>query len=183
MDKRLADKCFLASEQRRSGSDLKQIGLANQLIEIPDLSDKRLTLSGVMLENLTQKQWQNRLDGKPETEISNLPADTSIRRFKTGTILRYGFEIYNAKLGETNKPNLSAKIRLLRDGKIILDGKENPVQLDGQTNFQQIAYSGGFGLGDELPAGDYILQIVVTDNSAKEKRNLAAQFVQFELVK
>ncbi len=165
------------------GSDSKQIGLANQLIEIPDLTDKRLTLSGVMLENLTQKQWQNRLNGKPETEISNPLADTSIRRFKTGTILRYGFEIYNAEFSGTNKPNLSAKIRLLRDGKIILDGKENPVQLDGQTNFQQIAYSGGFGLGDELPAGDYILQIVVTDNSAKEKRNLAAQFVQFEIVK
>ncbi len=33
-------------------------------------------------------------------------SDTSLRRFKRGTILRYGFEIYNAKLEAAQKPNL-----------------------------------------------------------------------------
>ncbi len=36
-------------------------------------------------------------------------------------------------------------------------------------------------LGSEMQTGEYVLQIVVTDNLAKEKRRIAAQFVQFEI--
>lgn len=163
----------------------KQIGSASQLIEVPNLENKRLTLSGVMLENLTQKQWQNRLNNSPESQndLPNPLLATSLRRFKTGTILRYGFQIYNPKPGNDGKPNLSVKIRLLREGKLMLDGKVNPVELDGQTDFKRISYSGGFGLGDDLMPGEYILQISITDNLSKEKQKLATQFLQFEIVK
>ena len=32
-----------------------------------------------------------------------------------------------------------------------------------------------------MQTGDYILQIIITDNLAKEKRKITTQFVQFEL--
>jgi fibronectin type 3 domain-containing protein len=37
-------------------------------------------------------------------------------------------------------------------------------------------------LKDELPPGEYILQIIVKDTLAKEKTNLATQWVQFEII-
>jgi hypothetical protein len=33
-----------------------------------------------------------------------------------------------------------------------------------------------------MGAGDYVLQVVVTDKLAKEKYNSTSQFVQFEIV-
>jgi hypothetical protein len=33
-----------------------------------------------------------------------------------------------------------------------------------------------------MTPGDYILQVIVTDNLAKEKQKIASQFVQFEVV-
>lgn len=165
----------------------KRIGSATHLIEVPNLESRRLLLSGVMLENLSPEDWKNRLAGKsappPPSQISNPLAHTSIREFKPGTVLRYGFEIYNARRNAGGKPDLSAKIRLIREGEIILDGRQNPVDFDDRTDPARIPYSGGFNLGEELPAGEYILQIIVTDNLAKEKQNTAAQFIQFEIVK
>jgi hypothetical protein len=108
-------------------------------------------------------------------------SDTSLRRFKQGTILRYGFEIYNAKLDGAQKPNLTVKVRIFRDGKMILDGKTVPIDLSQQTDLQRIKSVGAISLGTAMQSGDYVLQIVVTDNLAKGKRQIATQFVQFEI--
>jgi hypothetical protein len=103
--------------------------------------------------------------------------DTSLRRFKRGTILSYSAEIYNAKLDSSQKPNLQTQVRMFRDGKIVLKGKLNPfVADDNKLNF-----AGALGLGNEMKVGDYVLQIVIIDNLAKSKRKLATQWVQFEL--
>jgi hypothetical protein len=107
--------------------------------------------------------------------------DTSLRQFKRGTILRYGFEIYNAKLDTAKKPNLMTQIRVFRDSKLILDGKQILLELNGQTDFQRIRSVGAITLPNQIEAGDYILQIIVFDNLAKEKRKIASQIVQFEV--
>jgi hypothetical protein len=33
-----------------------------------------------------------------------------------------------------------------------------------------------------MQPGDYILQIIITDNAAKEKSKITSQFVQFEVI-
>jgi hypothetical protein len=114
----------------------------------------------------------------------NLPnpmIDTSLRRFKRGSILRYGFEVYNAKLDAAKKPNLTAQIRVFREGKLMLEGKQNAVEFLGQTDMQRIKSAGAINLASKMPAGDYILQIIITDNLAKEKRKISTRFVQFEI--
>jgi hypothetical protein len=64
----------------------------------------------------------------------------------------------------------------------LLDGK--PLQIDpaGQNDTTHLGWSGAISLGKGMAAGDYILQIIVTDNLAKEKQKIATQFVQFEVV-
>jgi VWFA-related protein len=167
-----------------------KVGSASQFIEIPNLKKERLTLSGIVLENMTEAQWQVFAAGgqslvsdpsKPAPERSNPMNDTSLRRFKRGTILRYGFEIYNAKLDAGKKPNLTAQIRVFREGKMLLDGKPLPMEFPGQTDLERLKSSGAINLTNAMQPGDYILQIIITDNLAKEKRKITMQYVQFEV--
>ena len=172
-------------------SQTGKLGSASQFIEVPNLKKSRLTVSGIVLENLTFAQWQ-KLSGEAvsvsETKDGQLKdasdpmTDTSLRRFKRGTVLRYGFEIYNAKLDQTKNPQLTTQIRIFRDGKLILDGKQNPLSAQGQTDLQRIKSAGAISLADKMEAGDYILQIVVADNSVKGKRKIATQSVQLQIV-
>lgn len=168
-----------------------KVGSASQFIEVPNLKKERLTLSGIVLENLTEAQWKNFASGTPElsgnqsNEADESPDpmnDTSLRRFKRGTILRYGFEIYNARTDAARKPNLNTQIRIFRDGKLILDGKQIPVDAGAQTDLERIKVSGALNLLSAMQTGDYILQIIVTDNLAKEKRKISTQFIQFEVI-
>ena len=57
-----------------------------------------------------------------------------------------------------------------------------PLEITEKTNLSRILFGGKLALGKELPAGEYILQIIVKDKFAKEKNNLTAQWVQFEIV-
>ncbi len=167
-----------------------KVGSASQFIEVPNLKKARLTVSGIVLENMTEAQWKAFSAETPATngninqspERPNPMSDTSLRRFKRGTILRYGFESYNVKLDAAKKPNLSVQVRIFRDGKLMLDGKQTPIEVAGQTDLERIKYSGALSLANAMQPGDYILQIIVTDNLAKEKRRISTQFVQFEVV-
>ena len=162
----------------------EKVGSASQFIEIPDIKKERINISGIVLENLTRQQWEaGSVTSIQNVDLTTNPmTDTSLRRFKRGTILRYGYEVYNSKLDSSKQPNLTAQIRIFRDGQLLLEGKKTPIDVSGQTDLQRIKSVGAFSLGSEMPAGDYILQIVITDNLAKEKQKITSQFVQFELV-
>jgi len=38
-------------------------------------------------------------------------------------------------------------------------------------------------LGSEFPPGEYVLQVIITDKLAKEKQQIASQWIDFEIVK
>ena len=151
------------------GSD--RIGSANQFIEVPNLKKGRIALSGVVLENLSFADWQKRESGQAQLQTDPLN-DTSLRRFKKGTVLNYGFTIYNAKARPT--PNLSYQTRVFRDGKLTFEGKSQPVA----ATESPINFTSALALGTEMEPGDYVLEVVITDNIA---HNSARQFVQFEV--
>ena len=162
----------------------QKVGSANQFIEVPNLKKNRLTLSGIILENLDAEQWKRLSSNLPETNPDNAPdamTDTSLRQFKHGTILRYALEVYNAKLDPAQKPKLSMQLKVFRDGKSVLDGKTVPLELFDQTDLERIKAAGALNLGTAMPSGEYVMQIIVTDALAKEKRQIATQFVQFEI--
>lgn len=109
--------------------------------------------------------------------------DTSLRRFKRDAVLLYGFEVYNARLDTAaRKPHLTTQINVWRDGKLYFSGKPTPIDLTEQKNWRKAASSGALVLGSEMPPGDYVLQIIVTDNLVKGKDKTTEQFVQFEIV-
>lgn len=145
-----------------------KVGSASQFIEVPNLKKNQLTVSGIVLENLTVK--------------TNPLADTALRRVKRGSLLSYNYLVYNAKLNGTKQPQLQTKIRVFQDGKLVLDGQQKPLSLTNQTDMRQLKSRGAVAIGDKFTPGDYVLQIIVTDPLAKAKEQIATQFVQFEIV-
>jgi VWFA-related protein len=162
----------------------EKVGSANQFVEVPNLKKERLTLSGIVLENMSFKDWELVNQGKaPANGINTDPlSDTALRQFKSGTILNYGTEVFNAKLDASKKPAVTYQMRIFRDGKLFFEGKQQPVIISNQAGYNKIDVNGSLNLGAVMQPGDYVLQIVVTDNLAKEKRKIATQFVQFEIV-
>jgi VWFA-related protein len=159
-----------------------KIGSASQFIQVPDLKKGRLTTSSIVIENMPPKVWEKLMDPNGGAVRSTSTVDTALRQVKLGSILRYGFEIYNAKLGTDRKPDLQTQIRVFLDGKIILSGVPVPVELTGQTDMQRIAVSGAISFGDKMLPGDYVLQVIVTDKLAKAKNAMTTRHVQFEAV-
>jgi hypothetical protein len=163
---------------RDHGSD--KLGSANQFVEVPNLKKGRLVLSGVMLENLPYTDWQKREAGQQITG-SNPLSDTSLRQFRRGSVVNYGFAIYNSKaVGSAS--NLSYQTRIFRDGKQIFEGAVQPVVPGTSEDPKTVAFNGALGLGSNMVPGDYVLQVTIIDNSAKQGRNTTTQFVIFEII-
>jgi hypothetical protein len=68
------------------------------LFEVPNLKKERLVLSGVILDNIPYEEYQRQSAGQPPSPgMSDSLGATSLRQFKRGTVLSYGFNIYNAR--------------------------------------------------------------------------------------
>ncbi len=158
------------------------VGSANQFIQVPNLKKGRLTTSSMLIESLSTQEWAKLVDPNGGFVPSSSSVDTALRSVKLGTILRYGLEVYNAKLDVARKPALQSRIRIFRDGELVLDGKTIPVDLQGQADLRRVQISGALSLSDKMLPGDYILQVIVTDTLAKTKQQIATQHVQFEVV-
>lgn len=160
------------------------VGSASQFIEVPDLKKGRHAISGIVLQSYTESQWQQASTATQAAEVDGMSSplnDTALRRFPAGSILQYSFEVYNARLAAGKRANLSSKIRLFREGKIVLDGNVLPVDMSGQPDPQRIRAAGALSLVSAMPPGDYVLQVIIFDNAAKEKRRIATQAVGFEV--
>ncbi|HQZ95326.1 MAG TPA: VWA domain-containing protein [Pyrinomonadaceae bacterium] len=159
-----------------------KLGSASQFIEVPDLKKKRLTISSVVIENLSEEAWRNATSSNTATYESNPMTDTALRRVKIGSVMRFGFEVYNAKLDQAKQPRLTTRIRVFSDGKLVLDGKTTPIELLGQTDLQHLRATRAISLGSKMIPGDYILQVIVTDESDPKKPKTSTQALQFEIV-
>jgi len=156
------------------------VGSASQFIEVPNLKKNQLTISSIVLSSMTVDEWNKVSSGGASPTSTNALNDTALRQVKTGSILRYGYEIYNARAAASGKADLTMKVRVFRDSKILLDGQAKPLEM--QNDIRHIAASAAIGIGTEMVPGDYILQIIVTDNAAPVKKRIASQYVQFEVV-
>ena len=70
-----------------------------------------------------------------------------------------------------------------REGKLVFTGNSTPIDVAAQSDLKHIPSIGRLQLGPEFLPGDYVLQIVVTDNLGKPKQNIISQWIDFEVVK
>src|SRR5215831_2019298 len=147
------------------------IGSAGQFVELPNLSNGRLAISGIVARAVTDPD-------KPEP-IAGGPA---VRQFHQGSEVTFAYSIYNGNI-RGPASGLTTQIRLFRDGQNVFTGASVPVNLAGQTDPQRLMNVLKFKLSPQLEPGNYICQIIVTDSSDKEKPRTASQWIDFEIVK
>lgn len=167
---------------RDTNSD--KIGASTQFIEIPNLDRNRLTLSGLVLQNLTAEQWQKAANGiaLTDSEIQDTKTVTAKRVFRQGTALLFNYVVYNAKSDSNRNVQVQTQARLYRDGQLVFEGKLLPLDTKGQTDLKRLESNGAVMLGKNLEPGDYVLQVIAVDALAKQKNQVQAQFIDFEIV-
>lgn len=162
--------------------ETNKVGSSNQFVEIPNLKKEGLTLSGVVLENMTAPQWELFTSSSAFDNSAGKTdpiEDTSKRRFKRGTVLRFGVEVYNSKL-RPDQLQVNLQARLYKEDKLIYQSKETPIAGNSEVFEEQAVFTDAVKLGDQLEPGDYIVQVVAIESVGKRK--IATQWVQFEVV-
>ncbi|MBA2340466.1 MAG: VWA domain-containing protein, partial [Pyrinomonadaceae bacterium] len=174
--------------------DTQRVGSANQFIEVPNVKKGNLTLSGVTVrgvdganaQRMNVGQVNGALPGTADgaAPVSDYGANTAVRRFRRGMTLEYAYYIYNARTQKTvNRPQLATQMRLFRDGQQVYAGPVRSFDGGGQTDLKQLIGGGRLQLGKELQPGEYILQVLVTDEHASGRNRTTSQWADFEIVK
>jgi VWFA-related protein len=151
-----------------------KIGSASQFIQVPDLKKNRLTISSIVLKGFTPEELKTK-----QNTTDNGFLDTSRREFKRGMTLRYDYVVYNAA-GSPKRLKVQAK--LFRGDELALESEPGDLRTTGQADPERIESVGALTLGSNLGPGEYILQIIVRDENAKEKHGTTAQVVDFVIV-
>ena len=167
----------------------ERTGSASQFIQVPDLKKNRLVLSGLIVNGLISAGASNETAVAPAGDVQlvasgpNPFTSTTVRRFRQNSTLAFGYVIYNARIDKTNLPQLTAQTRIFRDNKPIYVGSAMPINATGQPDLKRINIGTQLQLGNRLPPGEYVLQVIITDTLANEKYGTTTQWIDFEIVK
>jgi VWFA-related protein len=167
---------------RDAGS--KRLGSAGDFVEIPDLKKGNFLMTGLVTSGVTT-------EGKPfvpktrtaETAFAPvfLNSVPSIRQYYAGSVLSYMYGLYNVKTDAAKQTKLTKRIRLYKDGKLLTDTGEKPLEIDAaQTGKAFIQDYGLMRLNQQAAPGEYILQVIIRDALANKS---ASQWIDFEIVK
>jgi VWFA-related protein len=145
-----------------------KIGSAGQFVVVPDLKNKKMAVSGIVLG---------------ENGADQTIANPGSRRFLPNSELYFAYFLYNAA-NETGKlRNLVMNAMLFRDGKNVYSGPELVIAASDPTNLKRVFVNGVIKLGPELEPGNYYLQVTVTDKDANKKAAPVVQWVDFFIEK
>jgi hypothetical protein len=145
-----------------------KMGSISKYFEVPDLSNKQLMLSSVML-------YQVNPGGNDKNPLQLAPTRIISRKNE----LRYAVVVYNPKL-DGAKPQAKSQLMISQNGKLLFKEPEQPVQAAGSAPGQFIKV-GQLGLSKVSP-GRYVLTLVVTDPLADKKRQIVSRSVDFTVV-
>lgn len=150
-----------------------KIGSAGQFVVVPDLNEKQLALSGIVIRGVSQAST-------PAAVLANPPA----RRFAANSDLYFAFVVYNPNVNPaTRLPDLIMETKLFREGKSIGTAPPTAIDTKNQPDVSRVFVNSVVRLSPELEPGDYYLQVVITDKAARDKQPPIAQWVNFEIVK
>ena len=134
---------------------------------------------GLALSGIVVREERATAPAGSNTIVDDVAAGPAVRHFHQGSTADFAYIIYNANQAS----QLTAQTRLYRDGKVIFNPAPLVVVTQGQSNPKYLATSGRLQLASDMAAGDYVLQIIVTDSADKQKPRVASQWIDFEIVK
>jgi hypothetical protein len=133
-----------------------RLGGARQWVEIPDLAQKKLALSGVFLST-----------GNGAGETLRI-ADVQ-RRFKRSDSLYFQVYVYNAARDEKGASDVVLQAQIRSQGKVVAASKPRPAALETKDGVL-LPETNGMSLQDLTP-GDYELRVVVVDRKTDTTLN------------
>jgi VWFA-related protein len=150
-----------------------RIGSAGQFVVIPNLQTGGLAMSGIVVrETAGAQSGSNGI-------VDDVAAGPAVRHFHQGSTTEFVYIIYNARQAS----QLTAQTRLYHEGKMIFSPAPVVVSVQGQSDPQRLVAGGVLQLASDMPPGDYVLQIIVTDPADKQKPRVTSQWIDFEIVK
>lgn len=144
------------------------MGTVSRYFEVPDLSNKNLTMSSILLY-----------------EVSPAPAKSTPEQLSAARVisrkqdLRYAAVIYNAK-SESGKAQVRSRLIISQAGKLLFEEPEQPVTTPGSGSGELVRV-GQLGMA-KVPPGRYVLTLVTTDPLADKKRQTVSRSVDFTVV-
>jgi VWFA-related protein len=132
-----------------------KLGSAMQFLDIPNVKAGQLALSGIVIAR-----------------------DPILRRLKAGDALSYAYEVFNPRKNGEKKSQIETQARLYREGEVIYDGV--PTSLTATGDKDRIPVGGSLELR-RIPAGEYVLQVIVADKLRKDRSGVVGQTIDFEV--
>jgi VWFA-related protein len=159
-----------------------KVGSASQFIEVPDLGKRRLALSGVVISAAGEEPAPGEA-AAPQAAGRDPLRDATVRRFRRGSRIDFFYHIYNAKVDRTTgRPRLVTRVRLFRDGRPVFNGPPIPFDPGRQADMTHLKMGSRLRLGTDLAPGEYVLQVIVTDELSRGGGATATQWLDFEIV-
>jgi hypothetical protein len=148
-----------------------RIGAAHAWVEIPDLSDKKLAMSSLLLGERTQSMMTN-----ISNPGSNPIALSASHRFKRESTLRFLVFAYNMLLSPADqKPDVVVQTQVVRDDQPVVTTALRKVSTDGVLDLTRLPYAAEIPLA-ELQPGRYVLHVSVIDRTSKQSTSRQTHF-------
>ena len=163
-------------------SDTKSelMGSAMQYVEVPDIRNGHLAISGIALAaeepdpGVGEELQEGPVAGR---EVNGTAA---VRIFKPGETISWAYQVLNVKTGKDNKTNMQTYVRLFHEGGEVYAAEPVKITSKPEDDSNRMIGIGRMRLGKISP-GNYVLQVVVFDMLAKEKYRTAVQSIPFEV--
>jgi len=178
---------FLMRAVVRDGTS-ERIGSASQYVQVPDTRKGQLAVSGIFLKQAPQelvnpKVLQPSADGKEGRVDAWSEGGPAVRRYRPGQGIVYGYAVINPKMtGPAKEFRVGSQLRVFRNGKLFYTGTYSHTLSKSEPDPTRLVGGGVLSLGSQLSPGEYLMQIVVTDENAGKKKPPVAQWVDFEVV-
>jgi VWFA-related protein len=145
-----------------------KIGTVSRYFEVPDLSNKQLAMSSILLYQVNLSSQDKNPQQLSATRVISRKQD-----------LRYALVVYNAKL-DGNKPQAHSQLIVSQGNNVLFKEPEQPVLTAG-SGVGQLVKVGQLGLSKVNP-GRYVLTLVITDPLADKKHQTVWRSVDFTVV-
>ena len=158
----------VAARDDKSGN----VGSAHAWIEIPNLTNKKLAMSSLLLGERTQAMMTN---------VSNTGGPSPIalsasHRFQRESTLRFLIFAYNSALSAVDqKPDVAVQVQVIRDDQPVITTALRKINTEGVNDLTRLPYAAEIPLGELLP-GRYVLSVTLIDRVSKQSTSRQTHF-------
>jgi len=155
-----------------------RVGTAKSWIEVPNLSQKKLTLSSIVVGERSATTASNAETVGPTRLFSNQTPLNIARRFKPDSFMRCLVFVYNAsRAGSDRMSDVAIQVQVLRNNKPVITTAIKQIPAQPGKDQDRLPYASEISLKGLAP-GRYVLSISAIDRAA---RTSASETVRFDI--